>query len=197
MQQTEIVPLLGSRICHDLISPIGAIGNGLELLLFSGAHDTPEMALIRDSVAAANARIRFFRIAFGKAPDGQQISNQDIAAIIKDYTATSRIEIEWRDTSNPSRPVARLLFLLIMCMEHAFPSEGQITISQHEGTWHVVGRGPKMRLENRLWSLLSVNANQNNVEPSEIQFPLARSAADAGDTSLKTNFEEDRIEIRF
>ena len=61
----ELNDLIGSRICHDLISPLGAIGNGVELLTMSGMTEVPEMTLISESVENANARIRFFRIAFG------------------------------------------------------------------------------------------------------------------------------------
>ena len=63
--RTDLNALLGSRICHDLISPIGAIGNGVELLIMDGATKGPEIALIAESVANASARIRFFRIGFG------------------------------------------------------------------------------------------------------------------------------------
>ena len=72
MAQTELdlAALISSRICHDLISPIGAINNGLELLGMSGQSlDTPEMSLINESVQNASARIRFFRIAYGAASE--------------------------------------------------------------------------------------------------------------------------------
>ena len=69
MSQTNVnlSALIGSRICHDLISPIGAINNGLELLGMSGNTPGPEMELIHDSVGNASARIRYFRVAFGAA----------------------------------------------------------------------------------------------------------------------------------
>ena len=59
--KATLAALLGSRICHDLISPLGAIGNGIELLELSGI-DSPEVALIREAVADANRRIKLFRI---------------------------------------------------------------------------------------------------------------------------------------
>ena len=65
----NIAALIGSRICHDLISPIGAINNGLELLEMTGTSSGPEMELISESVGNASARIRFFRIAYGAASD--------------------------------------------------------------------------------------------------------------------------------
>ncbi len=66
VRSSDLVALIGSRICHDLISPIGAIGNGIELIGLSGAGAGPEMALISESVTNAQARIRFYyRVAFG------------------------------------------------------------------------------------------------------------------------------------
>ena len=60
MQQRNLnlSALIGSRICHDLISPIGAINNGLELLGMTTRQAGPEMALISESVENAAARIR-------------------------------------------------------------------------------------------------------------------------------------------
>lgn len=61
----DIAALVSARICHDLISPIGAIGNGVELLMLDKAAASPEMDLISESVTQASARIRFFRLAYG------------------------------------------------------------------------------------------------------------------------------------
>lgn len=58
--RAELAELVGSRICHDLISPIGAIANGLELLTMSGTSSGAEMDLIADSAGDAGARIGFF-----------------------------------------------------------------------------------------------------------------------------------------
>ena len=66
-QETTFATLIGSRICHDLISPIGAINNGIELIEMGSTASTPEMTLISESVVNASARIRYFRIAFGAA----------------------------------------------------------------------------------------------------------------------------------
>lgn len=70
MTKPNINALIGSRICHDLINPLGAIGNGIELLSLSGMAASPEMTLVQDSVNNATARVKFLRLAFGDAtPD--------------------------------------------------------------------------------------------------------------------------------
>ncbi|RUV56051.1 histidine phosphotransferase, partial [Mesorhizobium sp. M5C.F.Ca.IN.020.29.1.1] len=62
----DLAALLCSRVCHDIISPVGAINNGLELLDEGGA-DEDAMKLIRQSARNASARLQFARIAFGAA----------------------------------------------------------------------------------------------------------------------------------
>jgi histidine phosphotransferase ChpT len=75
IDEVDLCALIGSRLCHDLVSPVGAIGNGVELLSMEGAGapmpaGAAELSLVRESVENAQARLRFFRIAFGDAaPD--------------------------------------------------------------------------------------------------------------------------------
>ena len=85
--------LIGSRICHDLISPIGANNNSLELIEFKGGQIGSEMGLIEESCAAATARIQFFRIAYGTASDGQIISNGETVRIITGALQSERLAI--------------------------------------------------------------------------------------------------------
>ena len=87
---SDLNDLIGSRICHDLISPLGAISNGLELLAMSQDMSGPEVSLISESVDNANARIRFFRIAFGSSSPGQMTGANEIASILRDMSSGCR-----------------------------------------------------------------------------------------------------------
>ena len=99
----DLAALVSSRICHDLISPIGAINNGLELLNMSGATPVgPEMQLIYDSVKSASARIRFFRIAFGTASDDPVVRNE-VTSILTEMFNGGRLDGERVE----ERPVSR------------------------------------------------------------------------------------------
>ena len=73
----SLAKLIASRICHDLISPVGAIANGMELVALTGADITPEFELISDSVAGANARIKFYRIALGMSSADQKLGRSE------------------------------------------------------------------------------------------------------------------------
>jgi histidine phosphotransferase ChpT len=91
----EFAALVGSSICHDLISPIGAINNGMELMSMSGMASSPEMALISESVDAANARIRFFRIAYGAPSETQLLGRSEVSSILRDTSRGSRLSLNW------------------------------------------------------------------------------------------------------
>ena len=92
MQQRNLnlSALIGSRICHDLISPIGAINNGLELLGMTTRQAGPEMALISESVENAAARIRYFRVAYGAA-DSQMMGRSEVTSILTDVAKGGRM----------------------------------------------------------------------------------------------------------
>ncbi|MGL4404805.1 MAG: histidine phosphotransferase, partial [Notoacmeibacter sp.] len=78
---SELAALLCSRICHDVISPVGALNNGLELLDEPGA-EADAMALIRVSARNASARLQFLRIAFGAAGSStSQIDTGDAESV--------------------------------------------------------------------------------------------------------------------
>ena len=104
--KSDLAALLGSRICHDLISPIGAIGNGVELLMLESRDQGPEMALISDSVAQAIARIRFFRIALGAASPGQRIGRPEGAEVLAGLTRGGRLVIDWQGPAEMARAEA-------------------------------------------------------------------------------------------
>ena len=95
-EDKHLTDLIGSRIFHDLVSPLGAIGNGVELLSMStsGAAAAPELALIGQSVDSANARIRFFRVAFGAAGEGSHLNNSEIRSNLATVYRNGRMKVE-------------------------------------------------------------------------------------------------------
>ncbi|MCL4674724.1 MAG: hypothetical protein KJZ59_01530, partial [Pararhodobacter sp.] len=72
-----LAAMIGSRLCHDLVSPLGAIGNGVELLQMTQAP-TPELDLVSEAVKTAQSRIRLFRLAFGVADDAQSVRPETV-----------------------------------------------------------------------------------------------------------------------
>lgn len=168
----DLVALLGSRICHDLISPISAIGNGVELLMMSGVVPGPELALISESVTNANARIRFFRIAFGAAAPGQSIARAEIRGMLEDMTRGGRLRIDWEASGDPGRIEAKLALLAVQCLESALPYGGRIVVSHRDGAWRVTAEAASIRAEPQLWARLSGDDLTGEVTPARVQFLL-------------------------
>ncbi|NEX48329.1 histidine phosphotransferase family protein [Pseudotabrizicola algicola] len=171
----DLTALLGSRICHDLISPIGAIGNGVELLMMDGMAASPELALIVDSVANANARIRFFRIAFGGAgANEQRIGRAEVVSILGDLTRGGRMTMDWSSPADLSRREVKLAFLAILCLESAMPHGGTLGIERGESRWTLRGTAARLRVDPSMWELLSNPAINVELGPNQVHFALLR-----------------------
>jgi histidine phosphotransferase ChpT len=193
----DLVALIGSRICHDLISPIGAIGNGVELLAMSGTAPGPEVSLISESVAAANARIRFFRVAFGGGSHDQRMSRAEAAGILADYTAGGRITTAWTSDADLARTDAKLAYLLILCLETALPFGGRIRVEQEGRRWTVTGQSPKLRASPALWAMLADGQPTASVSAAQVQFPLVGQQLRLTGRRLLTDLGDDEIRMTF
>ncbi|MDA5094933.1 histidine phosphotransferase family protein [Aliiroseovarius sp. KMU-50] len=167
----DLTALIGSRICHDLISPLGAIGNGIELLELSGLGDIPEMALISESVQNANARIRFFRIAFGTAKSNQSISERDVHSALTD-SSDRKIDIKWQPSGDQPRAQVKLAFLVIQCMETAMPWGGQIVVNEQDGHWSIWAEAERLNADPALWDLLTSPNSDTEVSPAQVHYAL-------------------------
>jgi histidine phosphotransferase ChpT len=165
--------LIASRICHDLISPIGAIGNGVELLTMeSGSAVRPELALISASVANANARIRLFRIAFGAATGDQRIARNEVLSILTDLGHAGRITYAWTSHGDLARREVRLVFLLVLCLETVLPYGGRVEVAQSETFWVIKAEAQRTKFDPALWAMLTDPAVTGPVEPGQVQFAL-------------------------
>lgn len=183
----NIAALIGSRICHDLISPIGAINNGIELLGMSGTNDGPEMELISESVGNASARIRFFRIAYGAASD-QPVGRAEVISILQDNMRGGRITVDYAPADAQPRWAIRIVFLAIQCLETALPYGGDISVRHEAGTWHVTGRSEKLSIDADLWSWIRTGRGAT-LTPPHVQFGLIPEVA--RDAGRKMRLEQD------
>ena len=173
----DLGALVGSRICHDLTNPLGAIGNGLELLELTGATDSPEMALIAQSVAQAKARVQFLRVAFGAASAGHRMGGAELARMVADHTTGGRTAVRWLCPEEVPRIEARLAFLLLMCVETALPFGGQIDVERTAQGWHIAAQTSRIRDLGALWDGLSGRAPLPHLGPPQVHFALAVETA--------------------
>ena len=197
MQQTNasLATLIGSRICHDLISPIGAINNGLELLGLTGGAQGPEMELISDSVEHAEARIKFFRIAYGAAGE-QMMGKAEIVSILEDYGRGRRLVTEWQPAEPQSRADIRMAFLAVQCFETLMPYGGTVQISVENSEWTIVGTAEKLKFDADLWVGLSGRATQAEITPALVQFALLPVIASELGREIKVVQTETQVTIK-
>jgi len=193
----NLASLIGSRICHDLISPIGAITNGLELLDLTEGVQGPEMDLIADSVGNAGARIRFFRIAYGAAGD-QLMGRPEVVSVLEDLNRGGRHDVQWGPLEPQPRTEVRLAFLALQCLETAMPFGGTIQVEAKDGNWTVTGLADKLVVDAVLWEYLDGSGRPDPaISPALVQFALLPIvAADLG-RAVRMEHDATRIALRY
>ncbi len=194
-KETDLATLIGSRICHDLISPIGAISNGLELLSMSGEPSGPEFDLIADSAGNAGARIGFFRVAFGAA-NARPMTRSEISGILTAMTAGTRILAAWQPSEPQSRSAVRLAFLAYQCCESALPYGGTITVTNHD-QWEVTAQADTINIDRPLWDDLANGKPPATPAAATVQFALLPVLAQEDGRALSVNLTQNSVTIRF
>jgi histidine phosphotransferase ChpT len=134
----DLAALLCSRVCHDLISPVGAIVNGLEVLEEDNDEETRTFALdlIKKSSRSASARLQFCRLAFGAAGSaGAQIDTGDAEKVSRGLIEDEKIKITW-NLPRELRPKnqVKLLLNMMLIAAGAIPRGGTLAVDPVEGS---------------------------------------------------------------
>lgn len=169
MSSSKISALVASRICHDLINPVGALAHGVEFLEMTGANGA-EIELIQDGVANASGRLRFFRIAFGVSDAAQVLSATEIKAIFED-TYADRVSVDWRVKDAKPRNELQAVFLALLCLETALPKGGHVDVSYNNG-WVLVANGDTLDADEALWDPLAQGEVLETPTPQTVPFTL-------------------------
>jgi histidine phosphotransferase ChpT len=196
-ERQSLADLIGSRLCHDLSNPLGAIGNGVELLDLTGAAQGPELDLIRDAVADALARVRFFRLAFGYAGADHMTSAREARMTLEALFKGSRIRADWRPQDDLPRRQVKLAYLMVLCAESALPMGGELRLSMEPGgQWALVADADRVVVEEALWSVLRFGAGASGrpLRPAEVHFLALHDAAEAMARTL--NYVHDDRQLR-
>src|SRR5580698_4188418 len=94
----RVMELLASKLCHDLVSPVSAINNGVELIEDIGGSVVDEaMKLIGDSAGHASRRLRLFRMAYGRAGSDESLGIKDVKQVGEQYLAGGKVALSWPD----------------------------------------------------------------------------------------------------
>lgn len=195
----DLAALLCSRVCHDIISPVGAINNGLELLDEGGA-DADAMDLIRTSALNASVRLKFARLAFGASGSvGASIDTGEAEKAAKDFAlAEKKTEVSW---NGPRAIIAKnrvkLLLNLFLIAYGAIPRGGSIDVHlenpEYDATFRLVAKGRMMRVPPKFIELLS-SGLEEAVDAHTIQpYYTVLLAEEAGMELAVTSNEEEIV----
>jgi histidine phosphotransferase ChpT len=195
LDEPDLTALVGSRLCHDLISPLGAIGNGVELLAMAGTGMSPEMQLIAESVGNASARLKFFRVAFGQSSVDQQVGRSETVNLLADLAMGGRLQFDWQVEGDQPRRLVKMAFLAVLCLENALPWGGVVRITREGDIYSLVAEARRTKPDPALWSLL--DGQQGTVSPAQVQFRLLPREALRQSRHIRWSIDETGAFIRF
>lgn len=201
LSDLELAALVSSRICHDVINPVAAIANGLEML-----RDEPDeamreaaMDLIRKSAAQASAKLQFARLAYGAAGSaGAEIDLRDAEKVARDFVRwTGKHQVNWRGPAAtlPKNKVKLLLNLVALGLV-ALPRGGTIDVeiggTPPAASFLVKATGDAARLADQVRSLLS-GADSVTIDTHSIQPYYARRVAVASGMAVTAEAREGEV----
>jgi len=185
----DLAALLCSRVCHDLISPIGAIVNGLEVLAEEKDEETKTFAmdLVKKSAGTASAKLQFCRIAFGAAGSaGAQIDLGDAATIARGFFEDDKTRLAWNlPRALMAKNRVKLLLNMLLIAGQAIPRGGNLTVdpigSDESMGFKITAAGANARVPPAVPALLAGDAGGETIDAHRIQpFYAGLLARDCG-----------------
>jgi histidine phosphotransferase ChpT len=198
----ELAALLCSRVCHDLISPVGAIVNGLEVLDDNPKPEDRDFALdlIRKSARTASARLQFCRLAFGAAGSaGAQIDLGDAQNMARGHIEDAKTSIAWNlpRVLLPKNRVKLLLNMMIIAQQ-TIPRGGVLTVNPtgdgETMSFRLMATGLNARLPQNIADILS-GAHAAAVDAHAVQPYYTRLLAQACGLSVTLAVEAEGISV--
>jgi histidine phosphotransferase ChpT len=198
----DLAALLCSRVCHDVISPVGAIANGLEVLESEKDPDMRGFAmdLIKKSTRVASARLQFCRLAFGAAGSaGASIDTGDAEQVARGLIADDKTKLVWNATRSllPKNKV-KLILNLVLIAQQAVPRGGVIDVMiegmDNDMTLRVTASGHNAKLQSHTPHLLA-GEPENGVDGHGIQAFYTGLVAREAHLKLSAEVEDGKVTL--
>ena len=199
----DLAALLCSRVCHDVISPVGAIVNGLEVLEEENDAEMRGFALelVKKSARTASARLQFCRLAFGAAGSaGASIDTGDAELVARGLLADERTRLEW-DVPRVLMPKDKVKLILNLCLiaAAAIPRGGAIAVkvsgAESITRIEVEAKGANARLASHVPQLLAGTPENNQVDAQGIQAFYTGLVARAAKLTLNVAASPDLVRL--
>ncbi|WP_273719771.1 MULTISPECIES: histidine phosphotransferase ChpT [unclassified Bartonella] len=195
LKPMDLAALLCSRLCHDLISPVGAIQNAMELYDEGGAEEDA-LQLVRWSVASASARLQFARLAFGFAgASGGQIDTRTAEQVAQQYMKEEKAILKWQIPALllPKNEVKLLLNLLLIA-NTTVSREGEIVVmimqEENKRSFRFEVCGKNLRIPSHFLALYNGEIQEELIDAHGIQFYYTVLLAEMTDMKININETE-------
>lgn len=194
------VELLCSRLCHDLISPVGAINNGVELIEEGEGGDGMGEALdlVAGSARTAARRLALFRLALGSGAGGGALPISAARDALDGWFAGGRVQLSWRPVLVAPPPgLLKLALLSALVGEEALPRGGNLTISGGDAGLEIQCSGPGCALRDEALMVFRGDLAEAELTPRGILMHTALVIARfyGLDVALSTGFQPDMLAI--
>jgi histidine phosphotransferase ChpT len=201
LSDLDLAALLCSRVCHDVISPVGAIANGLELI------DDPEMdpetketalEMVRSSARTASAKLKFCRIAFGAAGSaGALIDMGEAGEIAKAFVGSEKVKLEWQAPreNRPKQQVKLVLNMLLMAMA-GIPRGGLVTVSVEGDTFSARAVGDRAKVPEAIGQVLDGTIDLATLDARLVQPYYAKQLAQSAGLNLSMAMDEADVLVK-
>jgi histidine phosphotransferase ChpT len=172
-----ILELVCSRLCHDLISPVGAVGNGLELMAEEGDDELLEDArkLVESSSQRASALLQMFRCAYGNAGNQASFGAGEAVKLAREALDSSRVEfrVDLPVVADWPSGFGKLLLNAILTTAEWLPRGGVLSLSATEaaGTakFGLTAEGQQAGYSSDMARLLALDRNGLELTAHNIQ----------------------------
>jgi histidine phosphotransferase ChpT len=207
VNELDLGALLVSRVCHDLISPVAAISNGLEILADEKDADmrAHAMRLIEHSVGQAKARLLFARLAFGAMGSaGAEIELREAGEIAREFFKTGKAKLDWQAPEIAvDKEIVRVMLNVAAMGADCIPRGGVLTVTaeQAKGIFSVtvLARGLKANLAPDIKEGLAMKIPREDLTGRTIAPFVTALLAEkiGGKISYSADVEHVRFELRF
>jgi len=199
IENTKLTALVASRICHDMVEPMSAIIQGLEMIKDGdGKPDPDALSLLDNGVGKAWAKLEFFRFAMaGATAEGDSELEEGHAVATKLY-GVLKSELKWNVPAvGMPRPAVRVIVNLLLIANECLPRGGTVEVVAEKlaegGEVRIIATGPRAKLKEA--TALALKGEGEELSGHTIQPTLTGLLARQGGVELSARESEERIEL--
>lgn len=205
MSETITLPvraleLLASRICHDLVSPVGAVANGVEFMRDMGADSLEDSVdLIEHSAQQASVRLQLFRLCYGAGGSEKLVSAKAIWEAFTNFMDKAKFTLEWDLLNDVPDELPNGFFKMILnamiFIHDGLPKGGIISVKLDGDSMVIHGTGNMVRLREGSATAIKGDALIDDIDPKNIHGYITHYFSRAFDIDMSSNIQDSSLSI--